>query len=1116
MRKRKFGIAAVVTAAMCVSMLGAGTALAAGTTELPEGNANWTIPTTPMTNTVWKDADGNVVAEGTEGATQYKVLTTWAEAWSTSGADFLGISNSAYYGNGGNGNASIQTIDMAQHNTTAGVWATSANKNPNAYNWNKYYNLYATVGEGADLGVATSDWAAVSTGNTDGVNSWSTESGVWVGFKYRPDVVVTNNNLSENNAITYIGYIQNGMYSATATNNVPDPMKDENDQPIYDPDGEPVYDQSFYVYGDENYDPYIMGYNNNGPYSFVASDYELAQAAQDVIDATAGEEGLNGNALDWKTVNMLPRSNRYTESPMDCALNVEMLAKGSVYYVLDQVAKGNVDKKKVAYVSYIWGHSASGGGNQGPGGRNSLDANGDIQTLDTATTESQVVVTVFDFTENIGNGPTDGRASFSPVAVDQLGACEGDDLEVATEKSSAGAVNSDDNSTTTYVQYKATADDIASCDVVYCGPDATANETEWKDWIETYATTDELKARADEIQYLTDWMCITNGSNFSQEKFMYGSFGLDTVYPELFPNMELSCFWCDNIYHINSESLQSAMSWIYSTASLPAGVELSDIPATYNSARIVAKFNDGLDYYVNSQTATGSTDPTIDRILNNVALDGTTVQPDGTNPYAFNGFSPTQYWLGTADESNINRTELEAAIAAAEALNSENYTEETWETLLEALEDAKAVLDNPASTHVDLQDATDALLDAMNGLELKPGAGVVKDLLEAAITRAGALNEADYTAASWANMQEELAAAVSVDEDANATQNEVDEATAALNAAIDALEYATSESTTKTMTVYAGENRYETANAIAAAVAEQGPYKGVIVCSAASGKFADALCASGLSGVLDYPIVLTDGSLDSLDAGTAAAISALFGGGQGDVIVLGGSSTISNGIRIGLGAYDTSGAAYRIAGEDRYDTADAIYAYGAKHGSGWSTDYAVLAVGNNFPDALGAASFCTSMAVPMLLTNQNSDDLEAYAANAAAKANEVIVIGGTNSVSDAKSNSFAKTIRMAGVDRYDTNLQFAAWQIENGMTLNGAGVATGTNFPDSLGSSYLLSLTNSVLLLSSPTDNSALYSLLSGNASDINAISVFGGDNSVSADVKAEIQSAIGGEWEVK
>ena len=68
-----------------------------------------------------------------------------------------------------------------------------------------------------------------------------------------------------------------------------------------------------------------------------------------------------------------------------------------------------------------------------------------------------------------------------------------------------------------------------------------------------------------------------------------------------------------------------------------------------------------------------------------------------------------------------------------------------------------------------------------------------KTELQNLIAQAGGLKESDYTAETWNALQEALKAAVAVDAEHDATQEDVDSAAEALKAAIDALEPATGE-----------------------------------------------------------------------------------------------------------------------------------------------------------------------------------------------------------------------------------------------------------------------------------------------------------------------------------
>ncbi len=134
--------------------------------------------------------------------------------------------------------------------------------------------------------------------------------------------------------------------------------------------------------------------------------------------------------------------------------------------------------------------------------------------------------------------------------------------------------------------------------------------------------------------------------------------------------------------------------------------------------------------------------------------------------------------------NGIDYDELLALIATAEALKEEDYTEETWEVLEEALKDAKANRNSTSQAEVDA--AVIALKNAIWGLIKKDGSNWVDySELNALIAQASILNENDYTKDSWAYFMSALTNA------RNATystlQVEVDEAAMALSRAIEAL-----------------------------------------------------------------------------------------------------------------------------------------------------------------------------------------------------------------------------------------------------------------------------------------------------------------------------------------
>lgn len=133
----------------------------------------------------------------------------------------------------------------------------------------------------------------------------------------------------------------------------------------------------------------------------------------------------------------------------------------------------------------------------------------------------------------------------------------------------------------------------------------------------------------------------------------------------------------------------------------------------------------------------------------------------------------------------VDTTGLEAALAAAKGLYKDNYTAYSFKAVEKAMKTAEEVLANPDATQSDVDAAEAALVKAMDNLVFK----FLKDTsaLTKAIKKAKALDENKYTAESYAAVKEALTEAQAVLADKQSTQQDVDEAAAALNAAMDAL-----------------------------------------------------------------------------------------------------------------------------------------------------------------------------------------------------------------------------------------------------------------------------------------------------------------------------------------
>ena len=168
------------------------------------------------------------------------------------------------------------------------------------------------------------------------------------------------------------------------------------------------------------------------------------------------------------------------------------------------------------------------------------------------------------------------------------------------------------------------------------------------------------------------------------------------------------------------------------------------------------------------------------------------------------------YTLSQESET-IATTELEAAIAKAEALKEAEYTAESWASMQMELQEAKDELKNP-KTQATVDEAVSHLNVAVEALvKIEEPAAVDTSSLEKVISDAAALKEADYTVDSWKALQSALTDAKSA-LNAKESQEKVDKATDALNAAIKALvkngNQAGSQngSATPTVTKKAGDN----------------------------------------------------------------------------------------------------------------------------------------------------------------------------------------------------------------------------------------------------------------------------------------------------------------------
>ena len=138
--------------------------------------------------------------------------------------------------------------------------------------------------------------------------------------------------------------------------------------------------------------------------------------------------------------------------------------------------------------------------------------------------------------------------------------------------------------------------------------------------------------------------------------------------------------------------------------------------------------------------------------------------------------------------AEVDKSALNDAIARAEAIDRDKYTDSSLNALDLALAAAKRVADSSIATQRLVDTTAEALETALNGLQEKEVTPAVdKTALQQAIAAAEGMDKSKYTDDSVAAVNSALDAAKQVNADADATQAEVDSAAKALNDALKAL-----------------------------------------------------------------------------------------------------------------------------------------------------------------------------------------------------------------------------------------------------------------------------------------------------------------------------------------
>lgn len=312
-----------------------------------------------------------------------------------------------------------------------------------------------------------------------------------------------------------------------------------------------------------------------------------------------------------------------------------------------------------------------------------------------------------------------------------------------------------------------------------------------------------------------------------------------------------------------------------------------------------------------------------------------------------------------------------------------------------------------------------------------------------------------------------------------------------------------------------GNDRYDTMGEIVEEAYPNNSSGTVIVAS--GDNFPDALASSGLSGLADAPVILTNSY--RLSARADGQISRL---NPNKVVVIGGKSAVSDGVINQIEKRVAPNAEIvRISGATRRDTANEIFAQANKKvaAANWGGETAIIATGENFTDALSISAYAQQNKYPVFLSGNNGLDASTIKDIKGYGFTNIVIAGGSAAVPNSvigqlKSAGVSESniVRLGGATRYQTSLSIAKYAQASGTLKPATPVfATGENFPDALAGGVLAGVKGVPLVLVSPETsvNHDALNWINSTKSFENTAYVLGGTDAVSETVSGDISSML-------
>jgi C1A family cysteine protease/putative cell wall-binding protein len=296
-----------------------------------------------------------------------------------------------------------------------------------------------------------------------------------------------------------------------------------------------------------------------------------------------------------------------------------------------------------------------------------------------------------------------------------------------------------------------------------------------------------------------------------------------------------------------------------------------------------------------------------------------------------------------------------------------------------------------------------------------------------------------------------------------------------------------------------GNDRYKTAAAIAEKAFPVGSEKAILV---SGDNFPDALSAAAYAGAQNCPILITEN--ETLTGTTSDLMKTL---GVKSVTIIGGTGAVSENTENMVKELNISTA--RIEGDDRIQTANAVYADGAEKGYFPASGACVIANGSRAADSLSMSPWSCKYRYPVFLTDDEGN-LTAETLKLVKNFRKVYLLGQSGAVSlQTESQLAGRTDRIGGADRYETSLKIAQRFAGSGYQNTAFASGSDQSYADALTGSVLSASYGAPIILIDGTEGPVFDFIASAFKSSVTQLYVYGGKGVVTSATVSAIKKCF-------